>query len=119
MVNTVTSSFFTKINQKRSRLKNATKQREKAKADAEAAYKAAVETDNFTSEEYKAACEILDYIACDETINRIKTLTDNFYKTPEEKYNSMHENYKVITGPLMNEIAHPQFLPSVWDKIRR
>jgi DNA-binding HxlR family transcriptional regulator len=114
-----TSSFFTKINQKRIRLKNATKQSKKAKTDAEAAYKAAVETDNFTSEEYKAACEILDYIACDETINRIKTLPDNFYKTLKEKYNSIHENYKTITGPLMNEIAHPQFLSSVWDKIRR
>ena len=108
-----TFSFFTKINQKRIMLKNVTKQKEKAAAKAD--YKAAVETGDFRSPKYKAACEILDYIAGGETTNRlIKTLRGKSYETLEEKHNSLHENYKVITGPLMNSIAYPRFLSSVW-----
>ena len=106
-----TSSFFTKINQKRSMLKNATKQRKEAETAPKADYKAAVETDNFRSTKYKSACDILDYIAGGETTNNlINTDRGKFYETLEEKHNSLHENYKVITGPLMNEIAHPRFI---------
>lgn len=126
-----TSSFFTKINQKRIRLKNATKQRKIAEAAAKADYKAADETGDFRSPKCKAAREVLDYIACGETTNMLINthLSDEeedettnihtpsirlFYKTVKEEYNNMCENYKVITDPLMNDIAYPQFLSSIW-----
>jgi DNA-binding HxlR family transcriptional regulator len=124
-----TSSFFTKINQNHTMLKNATKQRKIAEAATKADCKAADETGDFRSPKCKAAREVLDYIAGDETTNMLINthLSDEeeetnintpsirlFYKTVKEEYNSMCENYKVITDPLMNDIVYPQFLSSIW-----
>jgi hypothetical protein len=111
--------YFTRVNEKRSRLQGiigkTEKERKRAKAVADTDYKTCREAGDNQSPKYKRACEILEHFAGTETTDSIKSWSYSLYqKLSSKEYDDVRANYSIIADALIM-IAYPDFMKNIFQ----
>lgn len=110
--------YFIRVNEERRRLERiigkTARERKRAKAAADADYKACFEAGDFQSPKYNSACEIQRHFVGIEEADSIKSWSYYWHqKLSGEEYNDVRANYSIITDALMN-IVYPDFMKDVF-----
>jgi hypothetical protein len=114
-----TNSYFTRINEERTRLERiigkTDRERKRAKAAAETDYKTCHEAGDFQSPKYNTACKIQMHLVDIERADSIKSMSYYWHqKLSSEEYRDVRTNYSIITDALMN-IAYPDFMKNIFQ----